>query len=425
MLSGCNTLRSMLPSERKAQAQRAAFENQQSRNMRFADAYVGRLTEADRLARPGLSNAQQRLEVSGWMLEQANAVFVIAADDNPVIGTLDLMTLAVLSRMVVESTSDFGDAAQAAFVAAHRLLEEQAWALGSLILDERQKDEVLELCKAWRAQNPEYRNVPFVRFQDFVGIENARGGSVVRASGLFGLIGLDPLSGLDPAVRQVEMSRLLAERATFYLQRVPILLDMQVTRTLSRIAAGPESQKLQQQSASLTRSMEQFAQVAQSLPQTLSREREALIGQLSGAFIEQQATLRPMLVELRSTLQAGDAMATSVDNAVRAIDEMVARFSAKPADGAPRGRPFDITEYGATARQINEAAGQLQLLLGGLGSNAPQLDAAVGGAVQASLRQGEQLVDYLYVRIAWLIGLLLAAGLVFLVVQRLLVPRKT
>ncbi len=428
VLAGCSTLRSMLPGERRAEAQRAAYENQQSRNMRFADAYVGRLTEADRQAHPDRLTAQQRLELSGWMLEQANAVFVIAADDNPVIGTLDLVTLAVLSRMVVESTSAFGDHAQAALLKAHRQLEEQAWALASLIIDARQKEEVLELCKAWRAQNPGYRNVPFVRFQDFVGVEGGRTGSggAARASGLFGLIGLDPLAGLDPAVRQVEMSRLLAERANFYLQRVPILLDLQLTRTLSRIAVGPESQKLQQQSASLTRSAEQFAHVAQSLPQTLATEREALIKQLSGALLEQQAALRPLLIELRGTLQAGDAMATSVDKAVNAIDQMVARFSPKSpaAAGTSTGKPFDITEYGETARQINAAAAQLQLLLGGLGAHAPQIDTAVGGAVQASLRQGELLVDYLYLRIAWLIGLLLAAGLVFLVAQRLLAARK-
>ena len=73
-------------------------------------------------------------------------------------------------------------------------------------------------------------------------------------SSLMGLVGLDPMAGLDPAVRQVEQSRLLAERALYYAQRVPIIFDLQLDRSVNRIAAGPESQKLQQQAASLTSS---------------------------------------------------------------------------------------------------------------------------------------------------------------------------
>jgi hypothetical protein len=231
-------------------------------------------------------------------------------------------------------------------------------------------------------------------------------------SSLMGVVGLDPMAGLDPAVRQVEQSRLLAERAVFYAQRVPILMDLQLDRSLNRVASGPGSQKLLQQSASLTTSAARFASAAETLPDTFAQEREALIGQLSEMLTAQQATLTPMLLELRGALEAGNTTATSVDQAVRSIDTLVARFEKRP--GEPRGKPFDVNEYTQAAAEITRAAGELQLLLGSVGTQAPQ----VGNALEAGATQGRALVDYFFVRVAWLIALLCTGLLATLLLYR-------
>jgi hypothetical protein len=34
------------------------------------------------------------------------------------------------------------------------------------------------------------------------------------------MLGIDPLSGLDPAIREIEQTRALAERTIYYMQRV-------------------------------------------------------------------------------------------------------------------------------------------------------------------------------------------------------------
>jgi hypothetical protein len=233
-----------------------------------------------------------------------------------------------------------------------------------------------------------------------------------------GLVGLDPMAGLDPAVRQVEESRLLAERALYYAQRVPILIDLQLDRSLNRLAAGPESQRLQQQTASLTSAAERFAAVAESFPGTISAEREALIRQLNDTLVAQAASLQPLLVEMRGTLEAGSAAAASVDQASRSIDALVARFQRKPGE-PPSARPFDVTEYTQAAAKIARAATVLDQLVGSASTQAPRLAVAL----DATAAQGRSLVDYLFVRVALLIALLCFGLLATLLIYRRLAPR--
>ena len=426
MLSGCDTLRSMTPWAKKAEATKAEYQQLQARNMRFADEYAGRLIEAARIARPTLVDAKQRELMADWMLGQVNAAYIAATGENPVVATLDLLTLTVLSRMVLEeSIAKRFPEQTAALLDAQRNLEEQAWELGNQFLTDEQKKTLRSLYAQWLKSNPSYNSVAFVRFQDFVGADggpDTTGG--VPTGSLFALVGLDPLSGLDPAVKQVELSRLLAERAVFYAQRVPVLVDLQLERSLTRLAAGPDMQRLQQQSASFTQSVEKFATLAQALPQLLASEREAFISQVSSALIDQQATLKPLLAELKGTMAAGTSMADAVDQATRSLDAFVARFAKKPGDPADTGKPFDINEYTQAALAIERGSAQLQQLFGALGAGAPAIDSSLNAAVDTNLRKGEALVDFLFWRIVWLILLLSVAVLLVLAVHHMLARRR-
>jgi len=414
--SGCQTLHDMMPGARKEAAASARLLQLQSRNMRFADEYVGRLVRVTRSAEYTLTDPQQRYLLSGWLLAQANSAYVDASGESPVISTLDLVSLATLSRMIMEeSAPEQIPGPAAALIATHRDLEAQAWQLASEILDPAQQADLHRLLVEWRAKNPGMQSAPFIRFQEFVALVPSAGEQhhkTLMPSSLMAVVGLDPMAGLDPAVRQVEQSRLLAERAVFYAQRVPVIIDLQLDRSLNRVAAGPESRKLQQQTASLTDSVARFASAAEALPDDFAREREALVNQFSTLLEAQSATLTPMLLELRGALEAGNTTATSVDQAVRSIDTLVARFENKP--GEPRGKPFDVNEYTQAATEITRAAGELQRLLGSVGTQAPQ----VGNALEAGATQGRALVDYFFVRVAWLIALLCTGLLATLLLYR-------
>ena len=420
-IAGCSTIRSLFPESRKEEATATRLLQLQASNMRYADVYVGTLIEATRRLEMAEVDPEQRYALSGWLLAEANAAYSNASADNAFIGCLDLVTLATLSRMVIEKIGPerFPDQA-AAVLAVHRELEAAAWELAAGILTPTQQSDLRRVLVDWRAKHPDSEIAPFVRFQEFVNeVPSATGKSkVAMPSSLMGLVGLDPMAGLDPAVRQVEQSRLLAERALYYAQRVPIIFDLQLDRSVNRLAAGPASHKLQRQAESLTSSAERFAAVAEALPAALSAEREALIRQLNDTLNMQAATLRPMLAEMRGTLEAGSAAAASVDQATRSIDALVARFAKKPHEPAS-GRPFDVTEYTQAAAEIARAATVLDQLTGSVGTQAPQL----GVALDAGAAKGRSLVDYFFVRVAWLIALLCLGLLATLLLYRKLTPR--
>lgn len=421
VLVGCQTLQELSPEARREAEITARAQRLQAQNMRFADEYVSRLVQAGRQTEASLTDPELRYLVSGWLLAQANTAYIDASGENAIVSAVDLVALATLSRMVVEDWAREQIPLQGApLVAAHRDLEASAWQLAGEVLNPTQQEDLRRMLAEWRARNPEVRNAPFIRFKEFATLNAVPGNEqrkVHMPGSLMGIVGLDPMAGLDPAVRQIEQSRLLAERAVFYAQRVPVLIDLQLDRSLNRLAAGPESLKLQRQSASLTDSAARFAAVAEALPGTLASEREALIDQMSSMLTQQEATLTPMLVELRGALEAGHVAATSVDAAVKSIDAMVGRFEHKP--GEPRGRPFDVTEYGRAATDIAQAADRLQALLTSAGTQAPQ----VSTAFAAGAAEGRALVDYLFVRVAWLIALFCAGLLVTLLLYRWLAPR--
>jgi hypothetical protein len=420
-LAGCGTVRGMFPKSRKEEARATELLQLQARNMRYADMYVGTLVETTAHLEGADSDPMQRYALSGWVLAEANTAYSDASAENAVLGTLDLVTLATLSRLMVEHNGParFPDQA-ATMIAVHRELEKAAWALAAEILTPAQLEDLRRVLTDWRERHPDSQIAPFVRFQEFLNDVPADVGKskVSMPSSLIGLVGLDPMSGLDPAVRQVEQSRLLAERALYYAQRLPILFDLQLDRSINRLAAGPESQKLQQQTASLTASAATFAAVAEALPGTISAEREALIAQLNETLTGQAATLRPLLVDMRGTLEAGSAAATSLDQATRSIDALLARFSKKPGE-PDTGKPFDVNEYTQAATEIAKAAARLDQVIGTVGTQAPQL----GAALDASAAQGRSLVDYFFVRVAWLIALLCIGLLATLLIYRNFAPR--
>jgi len=413
----------MKPSSRAAEKEKAELQRIQARNMRFADEYVGRLSDATRRVEGTMTDPKLRLILAGWLLDQANSAYIVAAGENPKLSSLDLLTLATLSRMVTEdSVAQKLPTPAAKLLPVQRQMEQEAWQLAGPLLSPSQQASVRELFAKWAEQNPGVGKVAFVRFQDFVTDVQVQSGRDPEtfAGGLLGVIGIDPLSGLDPAVRQVEQTRLVAERAIFYAQRMPVLLDLQLEAALSRVAATPETQQLLRETSSFTNSAQRFTTVAAGLPDAFAREREALIGQLSTELTRQQATLLPLLTELRTALEAGDTTATSVNQAVRSIDALVARIKTPPPGAAQApGKPFDITQYTQTAQEITRAANQLQQLLTSAGGQTQSLDAALDAARKSS----QTLVDHLFVRIAELIGLFLAGILITALAYRWLAVR--
>jgi hypothetical protein len=212
----------MTPAARQAAEVKEQMDQLQARAMRFADEYVGRVVEDSSRFIRGEDDPRIRLAVASWQLTQANAAYGNATGPSPVVNALDLVTHASLSRMVAEDTivSRFPETGQQ-LLATHRELEKAAWTLCDEFLTPSQIADLHGILDEWRRQHPTVRTVAFIHFLDFAKqIGRPKPGETARAGGLFAMLGIDPLSGLDPAIREIEQTRALAERTIYYMQRV-------------------------------------------------------------------------------------------------------------------------------------------------------------------------------------------------------------
>ncbi len=413
--TGCGSFGRVTGQEHRAREQTEQLASIQQTCQRYADAFAGRVLESSGPIKRRSTDPEVINALIVWQLTQLNSAYTIATGPSPVLCLLDFVVLATLSRMVVEDTliASNGDL-MGPLASVYRDLERDAWANVTEILTSQQLQELQALITDWRAKNPRVTLVGFVHFSEFA---KAAGWSQEARSApgsLFGLIGLDPLAGLDPAVKQIEQTRLMAERVIFYMQRVPYLMDLQTERVVAQATLAPQ---IERANASLERAslaMTDYAQIGADLPEAFAREREVLIQQLSGEMLRQEAELRELLADLKTTLATGSETAVAVTSAVDALDRLMARFPRREPGAEPQGRPFDITEYTSAAAEFTGTARQLTVLLEALGREGAPVAAVVADGAEA----GRALVDHLFWR-ALLLGLLLiAAALVAAIAYR-------
>lgn len=382
---------------------------QQQRVMRFADEYVGRIAVPIRNLQASTDNAEDRLAAQNWLLSQATAAYIIASGPSPVVNTIDMIVLAELSRMVVDESwvkERFGEPAVPVRDEYNRL-EPIALTLAQGVLTPAQLAELQKVIADWRAQNPRITAIAYLRFSHITA-NRLQSASGTGSTGLFSLLGIDPFSGLDPAVREIAQTRELGERTVYYAQRLPNLLDMQVERLTYEFATMPETRRLLADADNVAAAAKATGVVVNDLPGLIDREREAAIRQFMDALTVETARTRDLVVQMRGALEAGTVTSTSLNTTIRSFDQLVARFE-RPKSGEssqPPGRPFDVTEYTAAAAEIARAANQLEGLIGGIERGTPALDAAAGRAA-ATLQEA---IDHAYRRLLELIGLALLGG---------------
>ena len=421
LLAGC-TVTNRLFRDRAAEERAASLLQLQLAVMRFADEYTARINAQVRSFQQATDDPAQRLESQSWLVSQATAAFTIAAGPNPELNAIDMLVFSTLSRMVIEDRwvgELHGQRAQA-LLDEHRALENRIWDYARVLLSEAQTDELRSSIEAWHRKNPLGRAVPFIHLEDFAfATSDARPGSASSTS-IFSFLGIDPLSNLDPAVRELAQSRQLAERAVYYGQRAPKLISMETQRLAFEFAVAPESVRVIDSVAQIGGAAQTTSELAADLPRLLAEERAAAIEQLTGVFDDRQAELQALVVELRSALEAGGATSDSVRETITALDALMVRFDRRggQAAGAP-ARPFDVTEYTEALRQLGEAAEQLRVLIEQADSKAPAL-------TRLSDDAGDRLaslVDHVYWRLVQLILVLVAASVLGALAYRAIARR--
>jgi hypothetical protein len=401
IFAACGTI-GIVNGEDEAEAHAKKLQQLQLQVMRFADEYSGRVIGSVNAFQKSTTLAADRLAAQNWKLEQCTSAYTIASGPNAVTNALDMVVLATLSRMVMQDArvgERFGSRADE-IRDAHEGLEQRSWRLVDEALTDEQKTSLQAFIEGWREKNPHVASVAYIHFTDFAKSLGQTDSGQMNLGSIFSVIGLDPLSNLDPAVQEITQTRQLAERTIYYAQRAPNLIDMQIERLTYQLSAMPEMRQMLDSVDRTATAAQRAGELAAALPATFSQEREAAIAQFMDALYAQEERARALLTELRASLEAGTATSNSLGETLRSFDTLMARF-AKPAGAAQPpatpGKPFDIAEYSAAAREFAATTRELERLV-------RTLDTSAAGVDQMT----ERLVDHLFWRIAQLVVLLVA-----------------
>ena len=156
----------------------------------------------------------------------------------------------------------FGEAARP-MLGSFRSAETNIWQLAATVLKPQQQTELRQAIEARRQQNPLPEDVFATRALSFASQLAASGKEDPAKSGsLFSLLNLDPLSGLDPATREIAQARLFAERALYVTQKLPVILRWQTELLALNTMSMPPVQQLITNTTEIATSVERFSRMA-------------------------------------------------------------------------------------------------------------------------------------------------------------------
>ena len=375
------------------------------------------------------------------------SAFTIAADPNPGTALLDMVALVVMGRLVYATHWEprYGEPI-APVVAGFAKGEREIKQLALRILDEEEQSVLRDLIFHWHKANPDQVGFAYLRFGYMASEDGTSAADRKKASGLF--------KSVKEATRQVEETRLMAERTTYLATRIPILFGSLADFWVTDMVKNQEIKQLledihmlsstvdqlpdlisQERAAVIDHSMKEIkAWSRDTIKQTMrgiSKEREQTLKQFFDELrqmrqktlddlLTQEQKYSRLLEEMRATLQEGNQLLASAN-------ELAKLIPAPDPDNAEAAPAMDIEDYRAALTDARATIRELNNLLAAVEqtANSPALEKVnqliLSGMDQAG-RQGEQLIDLSFKRgmllTLFAVVCLLVAQLIFLNIRK-------
>ncbi len=384
---------------------------------------------------------------------------------NPLASLLDTMLMVRLSARVVEERgpATMGDRFAGELLRAFEKTEEAIRSIAAQALTEDQVAEFYTITEGLDLSGETLATVTFVRVSefdldsDFSRITSGRGGG---PRSVFQLLYLDPLAGLDESARQLEQTRMLAERGMYQLQRFVPIIRWQAELAWNEVASSRDVQRMLASVESAAESTRRFADIADRLKADFQEERTAAVADLEAAVARQREAffddaahaldrerhelvaladdlerrLAESMRETRQTVEASERLTESARALVEATDRLVGRF--ETGSGEVR-EPSDRSDPGAYADAAVEIAAAAERLTVGIEALQRLIDDATSGALadtatrasDAAAAASRGVLDAFFWRAVVLIALAAVALLAVLIiagrVNRAAAPRAT
>ncbi|MGH7177367.1 MAG: hypothetical protein ACREJC_08310 [Tepidisphaeraceae bacterium] len=229
--------------------------------MSFADRYATAMADAYDLVQRNSSSLEARTAALKGKLLAGAAAIMNAVDPNPIVGLMDMAVMVTLTRQLTEDprvAEVFGRRNVDTLLDALKIQETDVWNVAASYLTPDQIKELHELAARWLREHPEQRYVATARLANFPEARQSAAGAPQLLNSVFGMITLDPFEGLNPAVREVAQSRILAERMFYYLQHMPVIVSWQADLLVYQMLSEPQVAQLIQNTSTIAGSTTRF-----------------------------------------------------------------------------------------------------------------------------------------------------------------------
>jgi energy-converting hydrogenase Eha subunit E len=378
--------------------------------LRFADNFVTSTSGAiERLQRDG--KPIPREESLSIKITLATDVYGLASGSNALANLVSLTVLASGARWRVQDywlPKVYGLSAEN-MLKTLETRESEIWAIAQRVLSPSMQTELRQSINEWHktSGSPEGELEAFAstRLVSDVTQHSEKQKNSLMPSSVFALLDIDPLSGLDPATRELTETRLFAERALFMGQRMPIVMQWQMELLSLRAMAAPEVREMITGTSQIGSAADRLSLTMEKLPSQISTEREKVLLALK----TEKEGLTNLSRSFTQTLSEGGKMATSTQQALGTFDGVLTHIEKWPSD--PNSPPFDIKEYATTALEINRMSQRLTETLKMLQTtlNPAHTEALAKQVAELSREtqtRGEALINFAFQKILMLVGLI-------------------
>lgn len=313
----------------------------------FADRYVTYMVDSCDKVEIDNPDPEARKQALRLKLFTSNSVYGIASSPNPLGQLLDLCVVVTLQKMnwVEEGRAKkiLGADHSAGVIRTFNNAYTEVWDLAARFLTPNEITEVKKLIRQWRASHKEIALLPYVRFDDFA---KARAGVEQQNPVVNGLF-----AQIAEANRSIQTATDFGERALFFTERMPRLLQWQTERTVQAVLDNPD----------LQRTLSTIDQLSKTIAEEVAKFDEQELQAQKTLEELNQVTLnaRPLMMEARQT---GETLTETFN----AFDRLMHTLNPPLLPGEtprPAGKPFDITEYGAAFDKATSMAREARLFI--------------------------------------------------------------
>ena len=390
----------------------------QSELMSYADRFASVMTQAVEDFDTLKLDPKTRNFIMGDGVYSISAVYTIAAEPNPQVALLDMVTLTTLGRLIYEDNlrQKYGQPVEVV-IKGFQKLEADIWKIAAKILSNEQQRELRELIFQWKKRNPDQVVFNYVRFSDFAA--DRRTSTLVAKEKTGGLF-----KSIQKVTQEVEETRMLAERGLYLATRLPLLTGNFAETWMSQMILNPQIQNFlanvnnlsgkitEERKATVEQVMKELSDLGEvtidQVMQRVSIERKAAIDQLMDRFalerkrsiediLAEEKRITGLMTELRQTLVAANELMTSTNT-------LASRFGMQEGKAAKEtpSEPFDIKDYQATLVEASKVIQQTDALTKTVDNfllspewekNLPRFIEALNGAE----KEGEEWITHAFI----------------------------